>query len=290
MITMVKGHTTGGERIRLIECSQILPNPLRPRGEIADRSLISLADSIHRHGILVPLTVCPAAEGNGYILISGERRLRAAEMLGMQEVPCIVLPHNGSLCAEFAVIESLQKQELNIFEQAESIERLITACSLTREEAARRLSCSPSYIANKLRLLRLDEKERRIIIERGLSERHARALLRISDPEERMNAMKEIADSTMTVAAAEEMIERRVANMVNKSADRSGSSEFTEHEKKGSPTTARTNRTIRDITPFMNTVMRALRSLELAGVHTELSRTDGNDWTELRIRIPIKRS
>ncbi len=269
MITMIKGHTTGGERIRLIKCAQISANPLRPRSEITDRSLLPLADSIHRHGILVPLTVCADEEDGLYILVSGERRLRAAEMLGIREVPCIVLPHSERLCAEFAVIESLQNRELNIFEQAEGIERLISVCGLSREEAARRLSCSQSCIANKLRLLRLGREERELIIERGLSERHARALLRIADPDERLSALREIADSAMSVSAAEQMIERRVARMLE-------------------PTDPKPSRQIRDITPFTNTLARALRSLELAGVHCESTRTDGEGFVEFRIRIPVK--
>lgn len=268
MITEIKGCTTGGERVRLIGCSEISRNPIRLRDEIPDRSLLSLADSIHRHGILVPLTVC-RSQGKGYVLVSGERRLRAAEILGIAEVPCIVLPHSERLCAEFAVIESLQNRELNIFEQAQAIERLITVCGLTREEAARRLSCSQSYIANKLRLLRLTEPERALIIERGLSERHARAALRIPDADERLRALRQIAASTMTVAAAEEMIEQRVCRAVE-----------TQDQKPC--------RSMRDVTPFTNTLARALRSLELAGVHCETERIDAEGYVEFRIKIPVK--
>ena len=270
MITEIKGCTTGGERVRLIACSEITRNPIRLRDEMPDRSLLSLADSIHRHGILVPLTVCRADTAErGYVLISGQRRLRAAEMLGIQSVPCIIMPHSERICAEFAVIESLQNRELNFFEQAQAIDRLITVCGLTRDEAARRLSCSQSYIANKLRLLRLTDSERELIIERGLSERHARAVLRIADPDERLAALREIAASTMTVAAAEELIERRVCRSVERSDPKP-------------------QRSVRDVTPFTNTLTRALRSLELAGVHCEVQRIDGDGFVEFRIRIPTK--
>lgn len=268
MIKMVKGHTTGGQRIALIQCGEIAENPLRPRREMSQRSLLPLADSIHRHGILVPLTVCPADQG-GYTLVSGERRLRAARMLGIGEVPCIILPHSDRVCAEFALIESLQNRELNIFEQAEAIERLIEICGLGREEAAERLSCSQSYIANKLRLLRLGREERELILRHGLSERHARALLRISDPDERMSALRELIEHPMTVAAAEEMIERRVGGMVERSAPKP------------------CGRSIRDVTPFVNTLERALRSLKLAGVRAELEQSESDGWSEIRIRIPV---
>lgn len=270
MITEIKGCAAGGERVRLIGCSEISRNPIRLRDEIPDRSLLSLADSIHRHGILVPLTVCRSdAAGNSYVLVSGERRLRAAEMLGIAQVPCIVMPYSERLCAEFAVIESLQNRELNFFEQAQAIERLITVCGLSRDEAARRLSCSQSYIANKLRLLRLTEPERALIVERGLSERHARAVLRIPDAAERLSALKEIAASTMTVAAAEEMIEQRICRSLE--------------VKKPTP-----RRSVRDVTPFANTLSRALRSLELGGVHCESERIDGDGFVEFRIKIPTK--
>lgn len=268
MIKMIKGHTTGGRRIALIACRDISENPLRPRRETSERSLLSLADSIHRHGILVPLTVCISEHG-GYILVSGQRRLRAAVMLGIEEVPCIVLPHSEQVCAEFALIESLQNREFDIFEQAEAIERLINVCGLSREEAARRLSCSQSYIANKLRLLRLGREERELILQHALSERHARALLRIAEPEERMSALREMIEHPMTVAAAEEMIERRVTHLVERSLPKPA------------------GRCVRDITPFVNTVNRALRSLELTGVRAELSRTDADGWSEIRIRIPV---
>lgn len=268
MITMIKGHTTGGERIRLIERERIEGNPLRARGEVSERSLLPLADSIHRHGILVPLTVCCAEEEGRYILIAGERRLRAAAMLGLERVPCILLPHSERLCAEFAVIESLQNRELNMFEQAEGIERLITVCGLSREEAARRLSCSQSCIANKLRLLRLGARERELIVGRGLSERHARAVLRLPDPEVRLEVLREIADAAMSVAAAEELIERRVARSV-------------------SAAESKPNRQLRDIAPFANTLARAIRSLELAGVHCESTRTDGEGYVEFCVRIPV---
>ena len=272
MITEIKGCRTGGERVRLIGCGEISRNPIRLRDEIPDRSLLSLADSIHRHGILVPLTVCKAERAEqGYVLISGQRRLRAAEMLGLRSVPCVVLPQSERLCAEFAVIESLQNRELNIFEQAQAIDRLITVCGLTRDEAARRLSCSQSYIANKLRLLRLTEPERALILERGLSERHARAVLRIAEPDERLSALREIAASTLSVAAAEQMIEQRVCRSVERSDPRP-------------------QRSVRDVTPFVNTLNRALRSLELGGVHCSCERIDGDGFAEFRIRIPIELS
>ena len=205
-VTVVRGRGAGGGRVRMIPCEVIECDPIRARREAEDPALPMLADSIHRHGILVPLTVRPRPEG--YALIAGERRLRAARMLRMREVPCLVLPADDRLCAEFAVIESMQRRELDPFEQARVIGELIERTGLTREEAARQLSCSVSCVANKLRLLRLGEQEREVVRRHGLSERHARAVLRLADPALRASALRTVALERMSVAEAEEFVDR----------------------------------------------------------------------------------
>lgn len=264
MIKMIRGHTTGGRRIELIPARDIHRSSLRPHRE--QDSLLSLADSIHRHGILVPLTVCRGAEGD-YILVSGERRLCAAQMLGLELLPCIVLPHSEQVCAEFALIESLQNREFNLFEQAEAISRLINDCKMSREEAAARLSCSQSYISNKLRLLRLEPGERELILAHSLSERHARALLRLADPCERRGVLMQMIARPMTVAAAEELVEQRIKDRLDRPERPKG-------------------RAVRDISPFINTVERALQALERNGVSSTLERIDSDGFCEIRIRIP----
>ena len=171
------------EKILQIPTCQIIPNPNQPRKTFSQESIIKLADSIKQHGIIQPITV--RKQGELYEIVSGERRLRAAKELNMPSVPCIVININDEKSAEIAIIENLIREDLNIFEQATAIEALIDTYGLTQEQVAARLSNSQSFIANKLRLLRLSQAERDIILQNKLSERHARALLRIFDQETR---------------------------------------------------------------------------------------------------------
>ena len=163
-------------RVVFLPARSIRPNPAQPRKIFRPEALDELSDSIRQHGILQPLSV--RRSGNGYELIAGERRLRAAKLLGMAEVPCIVVEADSLRSAELAIIENLQREDLNMFDEASAISALIDLYGLTQEEVAAKLSASQSYVANKLRLLRFDDFERQVIIERRLTERHARALLR----------------------------------------------------------------------------------------------------------------
>lgn len=274
MVKMVKGLATGGERVRMIGVDEIAAGPYRVRGEGGadggyDPALIGLKDSICRHGILVPLTV-RAAGGRGYTLISGGRRLRAARELGFAEVPCLILPADERLCAEFELIESMQRRELDPFEQAEAILRLIDAVGLTREEAARQLSCSVGCISNKLRLLRLGPEERDAVRKGGLTERHVRAALRIPGAAARLAALREMAARGMSVAAAEEYVEELTAG-----------SAFA-----GVPPRKR-SRQMKDVTILVNTLERAVRTLRSAGVDARLERRDGESSAEFLVTVPV---
>ena len=209
MITMIKGLATGGERVRMIKIAEISVDPLRIRREEDVCALLQLKDSLHRHGILVPLTVRPW-EG-GYRLISGERRLRAARELGFGEVPCVVFPADDRLCAEFALIESIHRRELDMFEQAEAIAGLIEGVGLSRDEVARQLSCSVGCVSNKLRLLRFEPDERAAILRGGLTERHARAILRLGSKEARLSMIDKVAQSGVSVSETEDLVDRALS-------------------------------------------------------------------------------
>lgn len=151
------------------------------------------------------------SERTVYMLISGERRYRAALMLGLSAVPCIVKSYDDSQSATVSIVENLLRRDLNMFEQAKAFEKLIAEYGLTQSEVAERLSTSQSCVANKLRLMKLGDDEQHFIIENGLTERHARALLRITDIPLRKAAMMLIADKKLNVSSAESYIERLVA-------------------------------------------------------------------------------
>ena len=201
--------------IRYIATEEIMPNRSQPRKSFDNSSLWQLAESIKKHGILQPITVKKCTENSEYSifqyeLIAGERRLRAARLIGMTEIPCIILDITGRESAELAIIENLHREDLNIFEEAAAIASLIDLHKLTQEEIAAQLSLTQSAIANKLRLLRLTDAERAVILTNNLTERHARALLRIKNPIERIEALAYIVGNSLNVKQSESYVERLI--------------------------------------------------------------------------------
>ena len=196
-------------RVLQIQVDDIRPNRAQPRAEFDNNSIIRLADSIRRYGILQPLSVRKSDDDDiySYELIAGERRLRAAKMLGYFTVPCIVIEADERLSAEMAIIENLLREDLNMFEQAYAFKKLVENHYLTQEEVARRMSMSQSAVANKMRLLKLSYEEQKLVLEAGLTERHARALLKLHTPEQRIEAIKHISSTNMNVINAEHYIE-----------------------------------------------------------------------------------
>ena len=185
-------------RVLRLRTSEIRPNPRQPRRMFDEGALRELAASIRRHGILQPLTV---RRRNGvWELVAGERRLRAARLAGLETVPCIEAEVDDRESALLALVENLQRQDLHYFEEAAAIAAYLRQSGSTQEEAAAQLGRSPSAVANKLRLLRLSQPCQALLLEKGLTERHARALLRLEDDEERLAAAKVIASRHLNVA------------------------------------------------------------------------------------------
>lgn len=192
-----------------IKTDDIRANPAQPRADFDNNSIIRLADSIRRYGIIQPLTVRTSDRDDiyAYELVAGERRLRAARMLGYFTVPCIVIEADEQTSAEMAIIENLLRKDLNMFEQAYGFKKLIENHGLTQDEVARKMSLSQSAVANKIRLLKLSDTEQRLILEKDLSERHARALLRLDTQSARIEAINYIASTAMTVINTEQYID-----------------------------------------------------------------------------------
>ena len=263
MKTEEKDEKTGlGKEIVPLEVSKIVPNPNQPRKVFKEEQILRLADSIRQFGIIQPLTVRKIDDG--YELVSGERRLRAAKELGMRYVPCVVSNASEEESAEISIIENLIREDLNIFEQALAIETLIDTYGLTQEQIATKLSNSQSYIANKLRLLRLSQSEREQILEHHLSERHARALLRVFDTDLRAKLLKQIIDEGLNVAKTEEIIERLVSK--------------TEKQEKSS--------SYKDISAFVTAINRAIDAASKGGFKIKSRKIENDNFTELTILIP----
>ena len=264
------------DRVHKIPVCRILPNPAQPRKYFDSNETLRLADSIRMHGILQPLCVRkPVHADNGadyggvFELISGERRLRAAKLLGLAEVPCIIIEADSLRSAELAIIENLQREDLNIFDEAAAIEALIELYGLTQEVVAAKLSASQSYVANKLRLLRFDETERSIILEKHLTERHARALLRIADLKMRKAALETIAERGYNVADTEGFVARLLA----------------ESEPKKTTAKPRTA-LVKDVRLFYNTLDRAVDIMQRACINAKAQKKDLGDVYEITVRIP----
>jgi len=255
-------------RVLRLKAADIRPNPRQPRRVFEERGLRELSSSIRRHGILQPLTV--RRVGDGWELVAGERRLRAARIAGLETVPCIEAEVDEEESALLALIENLQRRDLHYFEEAEAVADYIRRSGVTQEEAAALLGRSPSAVANKLRLLRLSPACREILTNSALSERHARALLRLEDEEERRAALGHIAKNSLNVAQAEQYIEHRLQAI---------------------QTTPPARRTfiLKDVRLFLNTLDRGLRLVREAGVDARAERTDTEESIVVTIHLPKQR-
>ena len=191
-------------RVVFLPARSIRPNPDQPRKVFRQEALEELAQSIRQHGVLQPLSV--RRVGTVYELIAGERRLRAAILAELTEIPCIIMQMDSRESGLAAMIENLQRQDLDYLEEAAGIAGLMQRCDLSQEQAARLLGKSQSTVANKLRLLHHSDPVLTALRESGLSERHARALLRLPGEPEKLEALKEIVRQSMSVSRAEKYI------------------------------------------------------------------------------------
>ena len=253
-----------------IPCDLIGPNRSQPRADFNNDALIKLSASIKRYGILQPLTVKKTNDSvYEYELIAGERRLRAARMLELYSVPCIVLHANDETSAELAIIENLMREGLNMFEMAYGLRNLCEDYGLTQDEVAKRMSMSQSAVANKIRLLRLTFDEQQAIMQYSLTERHARALLRLDDPQKRMAIIHNIAENELTVNETEEYVER-----VLRSQDQAEEAEVPEPKS-----------TRRSANAIVRGIQKKLDAFASSGKNASMEIKSGANTIELKIII-----
>lgn len=256
-------------RVRYIPINAVRPNPQQPRRSFDETALRELADSISAYGILQPLTV--RDRGGVYELVAGERRLRAARIAGLREVPCLIAEVGEEDAALLALIENLQRRDLDYMEEVAAIARLIRRYGLSQQQAAEKLGKSQPTIANKLRLLRLSAPVIDCLRQYGLTERHARTLLRLTDPEQQLAAAQHIGKLGLNVAQTEQYIDRLTA------------------ENRTEPPRRRPTYVIKDVRLFLNSVERGVRLMQSAGVGAEVGRRDTEEEILLTIHIPKRR-
>ena len=254
-------------RVCYVPVGDIRPNPSQPRRVFEPEALSELAESIRVYGVIQPLSV--RRRMDGYELVAGERRLRAAKLAGLTEVPCIVLSVDGEQSGLIALVENLQRRDLDFIEEAEGIARLMRIYGLSQEQAAARIGKSQSAVANKLRLLRHSPAVLAVIRENHLSERHARALLRLPDEAQRLSALSVIVRRGLNVAKTEQYIQSLLLSQPAAPVRR-----------------VMPGFRLRDVRLFLNTIDHNLRHIRGAGSDAGLSRQEDEREIVLTIRIP----
>lgn len=258
---------TQSGRVLYIPVGQIRPNPAQPRRIFDPQALAELADSIRTYGILQPLTVRKMP--GGFELVAGERRLRAARMAGLAEVPCLLLEVDERQSGMIALVENLQRRDLDYMEEAAGLARLMQTYGLNQEQAAAQVGKSQSAVANKLRLLKLGDSVLEALQANHLTERHARALLRLPDDPARLAALEVIVRDGLTVARTEQYIEQLLTRPAEPKPQR---------PKRILP--------VRDVRLFLNTVKHSLEVIQSAGINAACGREDTEDEIVLTIRLP----
>jgi ParB family chromosome partitioning protein len=251
-----------------IDVNKINPNPYQPRKIFNEQELEGLAESIRQNGILQPLTVRQIDEN--YELVAGERRLRAAKLAGIDAVPCIIVKMSERNSAVMALVENIQRKDLPFFDEALAIEKLIDFYGMTQEDAAIKLGKSQSTIANKLRLLKLSDEEKSKITEYGFTERHARALLKLNEKSERLDAIEKIHSRRLNVESTERLIEAMLCKGKELESIRRRSGAF------------------KDIRLFVNTINKAVEMMKAAGINADSTKKQDGDYIEYIVRIPTK--
>lgn len=254
--------------VELPVCS-IVPNPAQPRVIFDDYELSSLAVSIQQNGILQPLTVRRLDDGLTYELVSGERRLRACKLLNMSYVPCIVIGVSTRDSAVLAVLENLQRADLNYMEEAYAIKNLIDYYGLTQEETAARLGIAQSTIANKLRLLKLSDEEKAMVIRYKLNERQARALLRL-EGDKRTDAIVYIGGNRLNTAQTDSYIDELLSEKPKQNITRRWS--------------------FRAVNLYINTFNKTIDAMKEAGINCEAMKNKTDDFVEYVVKIPLRQS
>ena len=273
MLTKIKNRLRSDTgQVVYIPIASIYPNPAQPRKTFSKSDLLDLSDSIKEHGLIQPITVRHSEHKGHYELIAGERRLRASALAGLTDIPCIISDADECQSSLIALVENLQRCDLDFFEEAAGIFNLIKTYGFSQEEAAKKLGKSQSSISNKLRLLKLDPEVIHRITLNALSERHARALLRLNTREEQLDTLDKIIKRHMTVSQTDQYIDRILLQQA------------LEPEKKPKLQAF----IFKDLRLFLNTINHAVDTMRNSGIDAEVDRTE--DDAEIRMTISIPKN
>lgn len=258
-------------RIIQVPVADVQPNPYQPRKHFDPEALADLAHSISLYGVLQPLLVALRTEG-GYMLIAGERRLRAAKLANVSTVPVIVSEYTSQQIAEIALIENLQREDLHYLEEADGYEKLMTQFQLTQESMASRVGKKQSTIANKLRLLKLTDNVRTLLKRENLTERHARALLRLPEEQDQLSVIGEILKNGLNVRQTETYVEHYLE----------------ENQHAGRLKKTKRLMIIQDVRIYLNSIKQIAKSMEGSGIPVKVEQVFEGD--DLIVTLHIKNS
>lgn len=257
--------------INYIPLDKIRPNPYQPRRVFEKEQLDELANSIKEYGIMQPINI-RCINGTSYELVTGERRLRAAKLAGLETIPAIIIEITDRDSAVIALIENLQRQNLNYLEEGEGYQNLMLDYGLTQEELAKKLGKSQSTIANKLRILKLSPKIKKMLLENHLSERHARALLKIPDEKMQLETIEKVIMKELNVKDTDELVQKVIQKILDNN--------LTKQEQK-------VKRYIGDIRLFTNTIKQAVDLMNKSGVDAMYLMEQRDHGYEIKINIPM---
>jgi ParB family chromosome partitioning protein len=263
------------KNITYVKLDHIRPNPYQPRKQFVKAALDELCESIKQYGVLQPINVRKISL-NSYELVAGERRLRAATLAGLKEIPAIIINVNDNESAVMALIENLQREDLSYMEEAESYNCLIHQHGFTQEELAHKIGKSQSTVANKIRLLKLPPMVKKILSDNGLTERHARALLKLHDEQLQLKVLKLVCEKGINVKKTEDIIEKVITKYTTPQ-------NHTVSERK-------TTKAVKDIRIFVNTIRQAIDLMKKSGVNAKAAQLDRGEYIEFIVRIPKKGS
>jgi ParB family transcriptional regulator, chromosome partitioning protein len=268
---VVEEETYHPDEVMQLPVNQIQPNRYQPRSVFNEEKIEELAKTINTHGIIQPIVVRKVENGN-FEIIAGERRWRAVQLLGWENVSAIIREMNDTQTASVALIENLQREELTVIEEAVAYAKLLELQGLTQEALAQRLGKNQSTIANKLRLLKLPEQVQEALLQKLITERHARALIKLKDGEVQLKLLQEIIEHELNVKQTEERINKLMSD-----------------QEKPKKKKAKLKGVNKDIRIAMNTIRQSLSMVSDTGIDIESDEQDLDDYYQITIKIPKKK-